>query len=417
MIVSIGDFTGKYELHTGIYDQSKLQAYIDKYEPKYLRELFGVTLYNSFVSDLDVNFVPKSPNFLFFYNEFAEDVYLYRMLVSEGLKDMLCGFIYFEYVKDSMNTMTPFGNTIQRSELSRMTSTLNSLMYNRYNEAIKTFTAIRDYIFLHWNDMPTGQAIDGEINITNAGTLYTGGNSVTPAPLSGYVQTASVNQAGTGYSSNNGVLVSGGSGTGMIIDYTDDGAGGVQSIVIVNGGSGYKVGDIVTILDGNNDATLDIDSATQIITGTGLKVNYTAQGIGEIVNSTLTATGTGYSTATQVPTTGGSGNGCLVNIQDDGAGGVLSMTIFDGGTGYIVGETLTIDSGNQDATFIIDNILNGEVNFIAVTLNNQGSGYNVGDLFQLPNDGDGACTFELDYVGIGDITTYNGKEKLMAYWI
>lgn len=417
MIISIGDFTGKYELHTGIYDQSKLQAYIDKYEPKYLRELFGVTLYNSFVSDLDNQNAPKSPNFLFFYNEFAEDVYLYRMLVSEGLKDMLCGFIYFEYVKDSMNTMTPFGNTIQRSELSRMTSTLNSLMYNRYNEAIKTFTAIRDYIFLHWNDMPTGQAIDGEINITNAGTLYTGGNAVTPAPLSGYVQTASVNQAGTGYASNNGVLVSGGSGTGMIIDYTDDGAGGVQAIVIVNGGSGYKVGDIVTILDGNNDATLDIDSATQIITGTGLKVNYTAQGIGEIVNSTLTATGTGYSTATQVPTTGGSGNGCLVNIQDDGAGGVLSMTIFDGGTGYVVGETLTIDSGNQDATFIVANILNGEVNFIAVTLNNQGSGYNVGDLFQLPNDGDGACTFELDYVGIGDITTYNGKEKLMAYWI
>lgn len=417
MIVSIGDFTGKFELHTGIYDQSKLQAYIDKYEPKYLRELFGVTLYNSFVSDLTIQNVPKSPNFLFFYNAFAEDVYLYRMLVSEGLKDMLCGFIYFEYVKDMMNTMTPFGNTIQRSELSRLTSTLNSLMYNRYNESIRTFTAIRDYIFLHWNDMPMGQAIDGEITITNSGTGYTSTGNVIPTPLSGYVLTASVNQLGTGYSSNNGVSVSGGSGTGMIIDYTDDGSGGVQSITIVNGGDGYVAGDVVTILDGNNDATLDVDSATQIITGTGLKVNYTAQGIGEIVVETLLTAGTGYTTSTQVPTTGGTGSGCIVNITDDGSGGVQSLTIFDGGLGYLVGDTLTIDAGGQDATFIVANVLNGEVDFIIVTLNNQGTNYNVGDLFGLLNDGDGLCTFELDYVGIGDITLYNGKEKLMAYWI
>jgi hypothetical protein len=420
MIVSIGDFTGKYELHTGIYDVNKLQAYIDKYEPRYLRELFGITLYNEFISDLTLvnnQYVPQSPNFIFLFDPFAEDVYLFRMLISDGIKEMLCGFIYFEYVKDMMNTMTPFGNTISRSELSRQTTTLNTLMYNRYNEAIKTFTAIRDYIFLHWNDMPLGQAIDGQITITNTGTGYTSGGNITPTPLSGIVQTLSVNSAGTGYSSNNGVSTSGGTGTGLTVDYIDDGAGGVQSVTIANYGNGYKAGDVVTILDGNNDATLNIDSASQIITGTGLKINYSAQGIGEIVGQTLLTAGTGYTTATQVPTTGGSGNGCIVNIQDDGSGGVLSMTIFDGGTGYSVGDTLTIDAGNQDATFIVANIFNGEVDFVFVMLNNQGTGYHVGDLFGILNDGDGECTFELDYVGTGDITQYNGREKLMAYWI
>lgn len=417
MIVNLGDFTGKYELHTGIYDASKLQAYIDKYEPQYLRELFGVTLYNSFISDLDNQNVPKSPNFLFFYNAFAVDVNVYRMLISDGLREMLLGFIYFEYLKDSMNMMTPFGNTIARSELSKQTTTLNTLMYNRYNTAIKTFTAIRDYIFLNWNSMPMGQAIDGEITITNQGTGYSTSGFADAVPVSGGVLSASISAVGTGYSSNNGVPVTGGSGTGMLIDYVDDGSGGVASITIVDRGTGYVVGDVVTIDDGNDDATLDIDSATQIITGTGLKVAYIANGIGEIMTTTAGAIGTGYTTATQVPTTGGSGNGCIVNIQDDGAGGVLSYTIEDGGSGYAVTDVLTIDAGNQDADFIVASVQNGEVTTIQVSNSAKGSGYKIGDVFSLPNDGDGECLYELDYVGIGDITLYNGREKLMAYWI
>jgi len=290
-------------------------------------------------------------------------------------------------------------------------------MYNRYNEAIKTFTAIRDYIFLNYNNMPMGQAIEGEITITNQGTGYSTTGFANAVPVSGRALTASVDSAGTGYATNNGVPVIGGSGAGMLVDYVDDGSGGVLSITIVDGGSGYLVGDVVTIDDGNDDATLTIDTATQIITGTGLKVAYVANGIGEIVNTTAGATGSGYTTATQVPTTGGTGNGCLVNIQDDGAGGVLSYTIFNGGTGYTVADVLTIDAGNQDADFIVANVENGEVTLIQVQNSNKGIGYKVGDVFALPNDGDGTCLYELDYVGIGDITLYNGKEKLTAYWI
>jgi hypothetical protein len=269
-------------------------------------------------------------------------------------------------------------------------------------------------MLLNWNTAQ-GQAVD--ITINNAGTGYVSTGNVIPAPLSGIVNTANVTNAGTGYSTNNGVATSGGSGNGLTIDYVDDGAGGILTITIDNFGSGYKVGDVVTVLDGNDDATLTITDASQIITGTGLKVNYNAQGIGEIVNQTLTAAGTGYTTATQVPTTGGGGNGCVVNIQDDGAGGVLSLTIFDGGSGYAVNDVLTIDAGNQDATFIVANVLNGEVDLIIVLIGSEGTGYKVGDLFGLLNDGDGACRFELSYVGIGDFTKQNGYDKQMAYWI
>jgi hypothetical protein len=274
--------------------------------------------------------------------------------------------------------------------------------------------AIRDWMFLNWNTAQ-GQAVD--ITINNAGTGYVSTGNVTPNPLSGIVNTANVTNAGTGYATNNGVATSGGSGNGLTIDYIDDGSGGILTITIDNFGSGYKVGDVVTVLDGNNDATLTITDASQIITGSGLKVNYTAQGIGEIVNQTLTAAGTGYTTATQVPTTGGGGNGCLVNVTADLAGLVTDVTMFDGGLGYSVGDVLTIDAGGQDATFIVANVFNGEVDFIIVLIGSEGTGYKVGDLFGLLNDGDGACRFELDYVGIGDFSKRNGVDKQMAYWI
>lgn len=413
MIVSIGDFTGKYELHTGIYDQAKITDYIAKYEPRYMRELLGAQMYADFVSDLDQQTnEPKSPNFQTLYNPFAVDVTLYRILESEGIKTMLIGFIYFEYIKDTSNTITPFGNTVSRSELSKLATSLQSLMYNRYNESVRTFMAIREYIVLNWNDFPLGQAVD--VQITTQGLGYVSALNETPVPLSGIVTALSIATAGTGYATNTGVATSGGSGTGLTIDYTDDGSGGVLSVTIDNYGSGYKAGDVVTILDGNDDATLTITSASQIITGTGIEINFTALPIGEVLNTTLLTAGTGYTTATQVPTTGGSGNGCLVNIQDDGAGGVLSLTIAVGGAGYLVGETLTIDAGNQDATFMVAYIHDGEVD--AITIVDAGSGYSIGDEF-LIQGGNNTAVFELSYVGIGDIKLYNGREKLYNYWI
>lgn len=413
MIVSIGDFTGKYEVHTGIYDQSKLTAYIAKYEPRYMRELLGAQLYTDFVSDLDQQSnEPKSPNFQTLYNPFAVDVNLYRVLDSEGIKEMLLGFIYFEYIKDTSNTITPFGNTVSRSELSKLATSLQSLMYNRYNESVRTFMAIREYIVLNWNDFPLGQAVD--VQITTQGLGYVSALNVTPVALSGIVKALSIASAGTGYATNTGVSTSGGSGTGLTIDYTDDGAGGVLSVTIDNYGSGYKVGDVVTIIDGNDDATLTITNASQIITGSGLKINYTAELIGEILVGSLLTAGTGYTTGTAVPTTGGTGSGCEVNVTDDGAGGVQDFTISQGGTGYLVGDTLTIDAGGQDATFMVANIHDGEIDQVTITI--QGSGYKIGDEF-LIQGGNDTAVFELDYVGIGDIKLYNGREKLFNYWI
>lgn len=419
MIVSIGDFVGKFELHTGIYDQSKLQAYIDKYEPIYLRELFGASLYNDFVSDLDANNVPQSPNFLFFYNPFAEDVYLYRTLVSEGLKDMVCGFVYFEYVKDLMNTMTPFGNTISRSELSRQTSTLNTLMYNRYNESIKTFTAIRNYIFLHWNDMPTGQIVG--VNLLYTAPSYPNNTTQQIFVANGWVTQLSMPNLGTGYAVGQKINLG---SNGLQVQVTQiGGSTEITNFIITRQGYGHWVGQLFTLQGGQEFEVMQIEYSQGTLIDDAYVVTQ-AYSVGGIQAITLTNFGTGYVDENNVPLVyGGGGIGGSVDIQTSG-GQVLQADISSPNYsyGYQLYDILTIDQtgANFDATLGVTAVSNGELFDItllpSVAQNTQN--FVVGDRIHVQGNGNTFnAVFEVTQVGIGDITTYNGKEKLMAYWI
>jgi hypothetical protein len=238
MILSIQDFTGKYQVSTGMYDQAKLQDYINRYEPRYLKELFGITFYNEFKSDL-LNNVPQSPNFLVLFNPLSEDMgynfYYFNgiyegvnQLDSEGIKEMLKGFIYFEYVKDLSNQITPIGLVKPDNENSTVANTLFSMMYTRYNEAIRSYNSIRDFI-RYTTAPPLGQAV--ALNLTSGGTGY-------------------VNQTN--------VSLTGGTGTGLKVDIIEDGSGVVDEVTITQTGTGYTIGDTFTLPGGNNDATIEL---------------------------------------------------------------------------------------------------------------------------------------------------------------
>jgi hypothetical protein len=238
MITSISDYVGKYKLSTGMFDQAKLQEYIDRYEPRYLRELFGVDLYNQFEADL-VGGVPQSPNFLKVFNPLYEDVgtfyyhwnrtyELYDQIESEGIKEMLKGFIYFEYSKDLVNEMTPYGNVRPKAENSEVANTLFSMIYTRYNEAIKSFQSIQDYIMLN-QDASVGQVV----NVI----LLNGGNN---------------------YTDSNNVATIGGSGTNCSVDILTD-LGIINQLTINNGGENYVAGDTLVVDAGDSDAEFLVD--------------------------------------------------------------------------------------------------------------------------------------------------------------
>lgn len=151
MFVDVEDFEGKYQLHRGVFDVAKINSYIDKYERRYLVELLGKDLYDEFIADLDPFEQPQSPRFIAIFNPLEED-YNWTIIYSEGMIEMLKGFIYFEYVKDLTNQMTVVGNVLPVGENSQQASTLYSMMYARYNEAVRTYKAIQTYITQHSGD-------------------------------------------------------------------------------------------------------------------------------------------------------------------------------------------------------------------------------------------------------------------------
>ena len=74
-------------------------------------------------------------------------------------------------------------------------------------------------------------------------------------------------------------------------------------------------------------------------------------------NLALATAGTGYTVASSVPTTGGTGSGWLINITAvNGSGAITGWNITDvsSGSSYLVGDTLTASqSGGSGATFTV----------------------------------------------------------------
>jgi hypothetical protein len=76
----------------------------------------------------------------------------------------------------------------------------------------------------------------------------------------------------------------------------------ITASVTVNApGSGYVVGDVLTVTQTGSSSTAAV-TVTSVTTGGG------------VVTVSLSANGSGYSTASGVPTTGGKGSGCTLNI-------------------------------------------------------------------------------------------------------
>ena len=153
-LVLNSDFTGKYQLELTQYNTGEIDAYIAKYEKQYLLQLLGADLYALFIADLDgaTPQVPQSAIYLSLFNAFNADSNS-KIITSDGIVEMLKGFIYYNYTKDIVQNQTPIGSTMPKNENSTVMA-LNQSMTTRLNGQVLTYEAIQWFICNNSTDYP-----------------------------------------------------------------------------------------------------------------------------------------------------------------------------------------------------------------------------------------------------------------------
>lgn len=161
-----------------------------------------------------------------------------------------------------------------------------------------------------------GDGSTGTDNTSHDHTFSGTSDSMSPVPTYVSYRIFKKNNTTTEYVFPEGAIVMWDQTTapdGWLIDetlvggYIRIGTTGVVSQVSVNsGGTGYAVGDILTISGGNGDCTLTVTSVSG----------------GAVVDGNITTAGTGYSVTTNVAVTGGSGTYCYMNIVSISSFGV-----------------------------------------------------------------------------------------------
>ena len=146
LIVNISDFeSGKYPISFNTYTKADLVKYLDQYELNYLEDLLGKELSDLFIADMAGTGAPTNLDYLIIFNRLVFDLHCNQWR-SNGIKEMLIGFIWCEFVKDQNTKQTLAGTVQQQTEVSEVVSLWNAQYQERYNFALGSYHSIQIYI-------------------------------------------------------------------------------------------------------------------------------------------------------------------------------------------------------------------------------------------------------------------------------
>jgi len=145
MFLTAADFTGKYKIAKDCFSKTELDLYIIKYESFYLKDLLGCELYDLFVADLTIidPIIPQTQKFLDIFDSFCKDDACGVMYRSEGILEMLKGFVYYHYVLDQGFKNTMIGTVNNTAAFSKNVSSAMSTIEDRYNLAADSYISIQ----------------------------------------------------------------------------------------------------------------------------------------------------------------------------------------------------------------------------------------------------------------------------------
>lgn len=141
-ITTPADFNGQYSINRNKHNEASIQACIDSVEELVLLELFGVD-FKAIVLQGVVDEVVIYENL---YNPFNFQDSCDRIWQSKGIKEMLLGFVYWEWFATHSVAVVLDGQRENESENSKSASSLKANNEKRYNDAVKTYRAIQAYI-------------------------------------------------------------------------------------------------------------------------------------------------------------------------------------------------------------------------------------------------------------------------------
>lgn len=267
-----------------------------------------------------------------------------------------------------------------------------------------------------------------EATPTAAGSGYSEGDTLTVHDTTGFGDDATVTvvtttkgittainptppAAGSGYLPNDVLTLSTGGGNAQVTVLSIAATGGLQTLTIAAGGTGFAEGaNVLTVIQGGASlGTINaVASAEGIITSLG----------------TVVTKGSGYSVANGLETSGGTGVGCVLNLTViNGAVVAYDPAIVAGGTGYVVGAKATTGGTGTGATCEITTVdgVTGAVTVVALGLH--GGNYTTGAGKATTGGTGTGCTVEISAIGTydtivsQDLTNYFQAGDTLELWL
>lgn len=141
-IITTANFVGKFAIPQDSF--SDLDNFISASYEDYMVDLLGADLYADFKTKYEANPIfPDNPGYLKILNEFKTD-YGSKIYKSKGIKAMLCGFIFFDFMRQNRFKATTQGMVANASDTSQAVGPAN--LYAYLNEATETFQSIQMYV-------------------------------------------------------------------------------------------------------------------------------------------------------------------------------------------------------------------------------------------------------------------------------
>lgn len=214
------------------------------------------------------------------------------------------------------------------------------------------------------------------------GSLLYGAGTVAPS-------SATILAGGFDYTSAPSYTVYGGFGTGVTLSLAVSG-GQLVEATITNPGSGYEPGDVVQVAFSGGGA-----NTTPI-----LRANLNP---GTVGGASITAAGTGYTSAPTVAFSGGGGTGAAATATY--SGGVTAVTVGSAGSGYTTAPAVLFSGGGGTGAAAFATISGGGVSTVTVT--DPGAGYTTAPTVTFSGVGTGAAATATEVNTVTAITITN----------